>query len=59
MKTLRLGWVKRSMSSQVEFNVAFQLTIKIGKMLPFKDRVNNVHERSLVVYSFQCATCGV
>jgi hypothetical protein len=43
---------------QVEFNVAFQSPMTIGKMLPFKDNVKNVQDRSLVVYSLKCTTCG-
>ena len=43
---------------QVEFNVAFQAPMTIGSMFPFKDRVENVEERSMVVYCLQCNTCG-
>ena len=42
---------------QVEFNVAFQAPMTIGKMFPFKDKIKNVMEQSLVVYSFTCK-CG-
>jgi hypothetical protein len=43
---------------QVDFNVAFQSPMTIGKMLPFKDNIKNIQERSLVVYSLKCDTCG-
>lgn len=43
---------------QVEFNVAFQTPMTLGKLFPFKDNVKNVEDRSLVVYSITCATCG-
>ena len=44
---------------QIDFNVAFQAPMTIGKLFPFKDNVKNVEERSLVVYSLKCAICGV
>ena len=43
---------------QVEFNVAYQAPMTIGKMFPFKDRVKNVEDQSLVVYSLKCKTCA-
>ena len=36
---------------QIEFNVAFQAPMTLGKLFPFKDNIKNVEERSLVVYS--------
>jgi hypothetical protein len=42
---------------QVEFNVAFRAPMTIGSMFPFKDKVKNVEERSMVVYCLQCNTC--
>ncbi len=38
---------------QVEFNVAFQTPMTLGKLFPFKDNVKNVEDRSLV-YSITC-----
>jgi hypothetical protein len=42
---------------QVEFNVAYQAPMSLGKLFPFKDNVKSLHERSLVVYSIKC-NCG-
>jgi hypothetical protein len=42
---------------QVEFNVAFQAPMTIGKLFPFKDNIKKAEERSLVVYSLKCS-CG-
>jgi len=44
---------------QVDFNVAFQAPMTVGKLFPFKDNVKNANERSLVVYSLKCARCEV
>ena len=44
---------------QVDFNVAVQAPMTIGKLFPFKDNVKNVSERSMVVYSLKCALCEV
>lgn len=44
---------------QVEFNVAFQAPMTIGKLFPFKDNIKKMEERSLVVYSIKCKTFGV
>jgi hypothetical protein len=54
-------WLKKLVEThyeQVEFNVTFQAPIEIGSMFPFKDKVENVGERSMVVYCLQCNTCG-
>jgi hypothetical protein len=42
----------------VEFNVAFQAPMTIGKLFPFKDNIKKADERSMVVYSLKCS-CGV
>jgi len=42
----------------VEFNVAFQAPMTIGKLFPFKDNIKKVEERSMVVYSLKCS-CGL
>jgi len=44
---------------QVDFNVAFQAPMTIGKFFPFKDKIQNVDEHSLVVYDLKCRECGV
>jgi hypothetical protein len=44
---------------QVDFNVAFQAPATIGMMFPFKDKTESAKDRSLVVYSMKCETCGV
>ena len=44
---------------QIEFNVAYQAPRKIESFFPFKDRIRNVLDRSLVVYSIHCGTCNV
>jgi len=43
---------------QVEFNVAFQAPMTIGKLFPFKDNIKKVTERSMVVYKLKCS-CGL
>jgi predicted GIY-YIG superfamily endonuclease len=42
---------------QVEFNVAFQAPMTIGKLFPFKDRIANTTDRSMVVYNIKCLNC--
>jgi hypothetical protein len=42
----------------VEFNVAFQTPMNIGKFFPFKDNVKNAIDRSLVVYKVNCKANG-
>jgi hypothetical protein len=42
---------------KVKLNVAFQAPMTIGKMFPFKDKIKNVMEQSMVVCSFSCK-CG-
>jgi predicted GIY-YIG superfamily endonuclease len=41
----------------VEFNVAYQALMTIGQMFPFKDKIKNAMEQSLVVYKYTCK-CG-
>ena len=43
---------------QVDFNVAFQTPMNIGKLFPYKDTIKKAEDRSLVVYSISCETCG-
>ena len=54
---LRLKGIVEENFPQVEFNVAFQAPMTIGKMFPFKDGTRKVEERSLVVYSLRCEKC--
>ena len=54
----RLKNLVESNYPQVEFNVAFQAPMTIGKLFPFKDNIKNVLERSCVVYCLKCETCG-
>jgi len=42
----------------VDFNVAFQTPMNIGKLFPYKDAIKKAEDRSLVVYSISCETCG-
>ena len=42
---------------QTDFNVAFETPMNVGKMFPYKDTVNNVLDRSLVVYNLKCNKC--
>jgi hypothetical protein len=42
---------------KVEFSLAFQAPMKIKKMFQFKDKIKNVMEQSMVVYSLTCK-CG-
>lgn len=42
----------------VSLNVAFTTPNEIGKLFPFKDRVQELHKRSLVVYKIRCGKCG-
>jgi hypothetical protein len=53
----RLKALVNEIFPKVEFNVAFQAPMTIGKMFPFKDKIKNVMEQSMVVYSFTCK-CG-
>jgi hypothetical protein len=53
----RLKNLVESNFPQVEFNVAFQSPMNIGKMFPFKDRIKNTTDRSMVVYSITCTNC--
>ena len=55
----RLKQLVKNNYPQVEFNVAFQAPMTIGKFFPFKDNIKNVEERSLVVYSLKCVQCGI
>ena len=41
----------------VEFNIAFEAPMTIGKMFPFKDRNRNVLDQINVVYKLSCS-CG-
>jgi hypothetical protein len=54
----RLKQLVESNYTQVDFNVAFQAPMTIGKLFPFKDNIKKVEERSMVVYKLRCATCG-
>ncbi|CAF0958391.1 unnamed protein product [Brachionus calyciflorus] len=42
---------------QVDFNVAFKTPTTIGSYFPFKDKVKEVEEQSLVVYKLQFNSC--
>ena len=42
---------------QVDFNIAFRAPNEIGKFFPFKDRVKQPQDRSLVVYRVKCSNC--
>lgn len=53
----RLKHFVESYYPQVDFNVAFQAPMSIGKMFPFKDNIRNVEERSMVVYRLKCKAC--
>jgi len=55
----RLKQIVTNSYPQVDFNVAFQTPMNVGKLFPFKDNIKNVEDRSLVVYNIKCATCGV
>jgi hypothetical protein len=45
--------------SQVDFNVAFKAPNTISNFFPFKDKITNQIDKSLVVYKIKCATCNV
>jgi hypothetical protein len=42
---------------QLDFNVAFQSPHTIGKLFPFKDKIQDTLKRSMVVYSIKCEEC--
>ena len=44
--------------AQVDFAVAFQTPMSLGKMFPFKDNIKNVEDRSMVVYNIKCVACN-
>jgi hypothetical protein len=56
--TYRLKELVESNYTQVDFNVAFQTPMTIGKLFPFKDNIKTVEERSMVIYELKCSTCG-
>lgn len=53
----RLKRIVENNYPQVEFNVAFQAPNTIAKLFPFKDKIKNVEDQSLVVYNLKCS-CG-
>ena len=53
----RLKQLVESHYTQVNFNVAFQAPMTIGKMFPFKDNIKKIEERSMVIYKLKCS-CG-
>ena len=55
---VRLKRLVENSFPQVNFNVAFQTPMTIGKLFPFKDRIKLVEEMSSVVYCLKCKTCG-
>ena len=55
----RLKNLVESNYPQVDFNVAFQAPMTIGKLFPFKENIKNIKDRSMVVYSLKCSTCGI
>jgi len=44
--------------TQVDFNVAFKAPNTIGNLFPFKDRIRDKENQSLVVYRINCTTCN-
>ena len=54
----RLKELVESNYTQVDFNVAFQAPMTIGKLFPFKDNIKTTEERSMVIYEVKCSTCG-
>lgn len=54
----RLKHLIESNYPQVDFNIAFQAPSTIGQLFPFKDGIKNIEDRSRVVYSLKCITCG-
>jgi len=42
--------------TQVDFNVAFKAPNTIGNLFPFKDRIRDKENQSLVVYRINCTT---
>lgn len=51
----RLKQLVESHYTQVDFNVAFQAPMTIGKMFPLKDNIKKVEERSMVIYKLKCS----
>jgi hypothetical protein len=42
----------------VEFNIAWEAPMKLENFFPFKDKIKDVLDRVLVVYSIHCRTCN-
>jgi hypothetical protein len=55
----RLKTLVHSFFPTVDFTVAFQAPLTIGKLFPFKDNIKLTEEKSLVVYCLKCIQCGV
>jgi hypothetical protein len=55
---VRLKTLVEENYTQVDFNVAFKAPNTIGNMFPFKDRIRDVENQSLVVYKINCSTCN-
>ena len=43
---------------QILFNVAWEAPMKVASFFPFKDRIKDIKDRVLVVYSIRCKTCN-
>ena len=55
---IRLKKLMKTNYPQIDFNVAFKAPKTIGDMFPFKDKVMNTEDKSLVVYKIKCTECG-
>jgi hypothetical protein len=53
----RFKGIVESNFPQVDFNIAFQAPMNLEKTFPFKDRVQNTTDRSMVVYKICCKSC--
>jgi hypothetical protein len=47
--------MKTNKPEQIDFNVALEAPKTIGDMFPFKDKVMNAKDKSLVVYKIKCS----
>ena len=52
-----VGMVKKNFPN-VDFNVAFQPPMTLGRLFPFKDNVKRDEDKSLVVYQLKCNDCN-
>ena len=54
----RLARMVKKNFPNVDFNVAFQPPMTLGRLFPFKDNIKKDEDKSLVVYQLKCNDCN-